>query len=164
MSGETSIPFAGREYAVFHALPAASMACCRCGYRFRKFRRTEQAPHICRRRVGEGYLAIALGRYFAGEPTIKEDIPSFQGLVTKVPDFKGRPDHVASCNYRHGDAHRLLILVSLGRAHHRLPVMPRSNPQLEKAAVAWYGKLVGEKRLIARRPSIRRVDLNACRF
>jgi len=70
-------------------------------------------------------------------------------------------DHVASWAYRHGgDAHRLLItgfcwggrITWLYAAH---------NPQL-KAAVAWYGKLVGEKTLNSpKHPVDVAVDLNA---
>lgn len=70
-------------------------------------------------------------------------------------------DHVASWAYRHGgDAHRLLItgfcwggrITWLYAAH---------NPQL-KAAVAWYGKLVGEKTLNSpKHPVDIAVDLNA---
>ena len=88
---------------------------------------------------------------------------SFQGLVTKVPDSQvlADLDHVASWAYRHGgDAHRLLItgfcwggrITWLYAAH---------NPQL-KAAVAWYGKLVGEKTLNSpKHPVDVAVDLNA---
>lgn len=70
-------------------------------------------------------------------------------------------DHVASWASRHGgDAHRLLItgfcwggrITWLYAAH---------NPQL-KAAVAWYGKLVGEKTLNSpKHPVDIAVDLNA---
>jgi carboxymethylenebutenolidase len=70
-------------------------------------------------------------------------------------------DHVASWAGRHGgDAHRLLItgfcwggrITWLYAAH---------NPQL-KAAVAWYGKLVGQKTLnSAKHPVDVAVDLNA---
>ncbi len=82
-----------------------------------------------------------------GDTNDYSDIPSlFQGLVKRC-GFQVLADldhHVASWAYRHGgDAHRLLItgfcwggrITWLYAAH---------NPQL-KAAVAWYGKLVGEK-------------------
>jgi carboxymethylenebutenolidase len=112
-----------------------------------------------------GYLAIAPELYFRqGDPNDYTDIPTlFQELVSKVPDAQvlADLDHVASWAARHGgDAHRLLItgfcwggrITWLYAAH---------NPQL-KAAVAWYGKLVGQKTLnSAKYPVDIAVDLNA---
>jgi carboxymethylenebutenolidase len=112
--------------------------------------------------------AIWLSRqklYFRqGDPNDYTDIPTlFQELVSKVPDAQvlADLDHVASWAARHGgDAHRLLItgfcwggrITWLYAAH---------NPQL-KAAVAWYGKLVGQKTLnSAKHPVDIAVDLNA---
>ncbi|MCP5984542.1 dienelactone hydrolase family protein, partial [Klebsiella pneumoniae] len=72
----------------------------------------------------------------------------FSNLVSKVPDAQvlADLDHVASWAARNGgDPHRLMVTgfcwggrISWLYAAH--------NPQL-KAAVAWYGKLVGEKTL-----------------
>jgi hypothetical protein len=113
----------------------------------------EHIRDICRRLAQEGYLAIAPELYFRqGDPNDYTDIPTlFQELVSKVPDAQvlADLDHVASWAARHGgDAHRLLItgfcwggrITWLYAAH---------NPQL-KAAVAWYGKLVGQKTLNSR--------------
>ncbi|KAB8151345.1 dienelactone hydrolase family protein, partial [Raoultella ornithinolytica] len=99
-----------------------------------------------------------------GDPDEYHDIPTlFKELVSKVPDAQvlADLDHVASWAARHGgDAHRLLItgfcwggrITWLYAAH---------NPQL-KAAVAWYGKLVGEKSLNSpKHPVDIAVDLNA---
>ena len=98
----------------------------------------------------EGYLAVAPELYFRqGDPNDYSDIPTlFSNLVNKVPDAQvlADLDHVASWAARNGgDAHRLMVTgfcwggrISWLYAAH--------NPQL-KAAVAWYGKLVGEKTL-----------------
>ncbi len=84
-----------------------------------------------------------------GDPNDYSDIPTlFSNLVSKVPDAQvlADLDHVASWAARNGgDPHRLMVTgfcwggrISWLYAAH--------NPQL-KAAVAWYGKLVGEKTL-----------------
>ncbi|STQ08444.1 carboxymethylenebutenolidase [Enterobacter cloacae] len=84
-------------------------------------------------------------------------------LVSKVPDAQvlADLDHVANWAARNGgDAHRLMITgfcwggrISWLYAAH--------NPQL-KAAVAWYGKLVGEKTLNSpKHPVDIATDLNA---
>ena len=85
------------------------------------------------------------------------------GLVAKVPDSQvlADLDHVASWASRNGgDVHRLMItgfcwggrITWLYAAH---------NPQL-KAAVAWYGKLTGDKSLNSpKQPVDIATDLNA---
>jgi hypothetical protein len=111
-----------------------------------------------------GYLAIAPELYFRqGDPNDYTDIPTlFQELVSKVPDAQvlADLDHVASWAARHGgDAHRLLITGFCWGG--RITWHAAHNPQL-KAAVAWYGKLVGQKTLnSAKYPVDIAVDLNA---
>ncbi|STD23950.1 carboxymethylenebutenolidase [Enterobacter asburiae] len=110
----------------------------------------EYIRDLCRRLALEGYLAVAPELYFRqGDPNDYSDIPTLlSNLVSKVPDAQvlADLDHVASWAARNGgDPHRLLVTgfcwggrISWLYAAH--------NPQL-KAAVAWYGKLVGEKTL-----------------
>ncbi|OKB64368.1 carboxymethylenebutenolidase [Serratia marcescens] len=110
----------------------------------------EHIQDLCRRLAKRGYLAIAPELYFRqGDANEYTDIGElFQRLVTKVPDRQvlSDLDHAAHWAIRHGgDAGKLAItgfcwggrITWLYAAH---------NPQL-KAAVAWYGKLVGEKTL-----------------
>ena len=110
----------------------------------------EHIQDLCRRLAKQGYLAIAPELYFRqGDANDYTDIGElFQQLVTKVPDRQvlSDLDHAAHWAIRHGgDAGKLAItgfcwggrITWLYAAH---------NPQL-KAAVAWYGKLVGEKTL-----------------
>lgn len=110
----------------------------------------EHIRDLCRRLALEGYLAVAPELYFRqGDLNDYSDIPTlFSNLVSKVPDAQvlADLDHVASWAARNGgDPHRLMVTgfcwggrISWLYAAH--------NPQL-KAAVAWYGKLVGEKTL-----------------
>jgi carboxymethylenebutenolidase len=110
----------------------------------------EHIQDVCRRLAKQGYLAIAPELYFRqGDAKDYTDISElFQKLVLKVPDRQvlADLDHAAHWAMRHGgDAGKLAItgfcwggrITWLYAAH---------NPQL-KAAVAWYGKLVGEKTL-----------------
>ncbi|MBJ3815920.1 dienelactone hydrolase family protein [Shimwellia pseudoproteus] len=110
----------------------------------------EHIRDICRRLAREGYLAIAPELYFRqGDASDFGDIQTLiTGLVAKVPDSQvlADLDHVASWAGRNGgDASRLMItgfcwggrITWLYAAH---------NPQL-KAAVAWYGRLTGDKSL-----------------
>jgi len=125
----------------------------------------EHIPDVCRRLARAGYLAIAPELYFReGDPNDFADIPTLlSGLVAKVPDSQvlADLDHVASWASRNGgDVHRLMItgfcwggrITWLYAAH---------NPQL-KAAVAWYGKLTGDKSLNSpKQPVDIATDLNA---
>ena len=132
-AGETSIPTQGENMPAYHARPKSA-----------------DGPLPIVIVVQEGYLAVAPELYFRqGDPNDYSDIPTLlSNLVSKVPDAQvlADLDHVASWAARNGgDPHRLLVTgfcwggrISWLYAAH--------NPQL-KAAVAWYGKLVGEKTL-----------------
>ena len=149
IAGETSIPSQGENMPAYHARPKNADGPLPIVIVVQEiFGVHEHIRDLCRRLAQEGYLAIAPELYFRqGDPNEYHDIPTlFKELVSKVPDAQvlADLDHVASWAARHGgDAHRLLItgfcwggrITWLYAAH---------NPQL-KAAVAWYGKLVGEK-------------------
>jgi carboxymethylenebutenolidase len=151
IAGETSIPSQGENMPAFHARPKNADGPLPVVIVVQEiFGVHEHIRDICRRLAGEGYLAIAPELYFRqGDPNDFADIPTlFSGLVSKVPDAQvlADLDHVANWASRNGgDANRLLItgfcwggrIAWLYAAH---------NPQL-KAAVAWYGKLVGDKSL-----------------
>ena len=147
--GETSIPSQGDNMPAYHARPKNADGPLPVVIVIQEiFGVHEYIRDVCRRLALEGYLAIAPELYFRqGEPGDFADIPTLlSGLVFKVPDSQvlGDLDHVASWASRNGgDAHRLMVtgfcwggrIAWLYAAH---------NPQL-KAAVAWYGKLTGEK-------------------
>lgn len=151
VSGETSIPSQGDNMPAYHARPKNADGPLPVVIVVQEiFGVHEHIRDLCRRLALEGYLAIAPELYFRqGEPGDFADIPTLlSGLVSKVPDNQvlGDLDHVASWASRNGgDAHRLMVtgfcwggrIAWLYAAH---------NPQL-KAAVAWYGKLVGDKTL-----------------
>ena len=107
----------------------------------------EHIRDVCRRLAQLGYLAVAPELYFRqGDPTAVADIPTLmKTIVAKVPDAQVMADLDACAGWaaaNGGDAKRLGItgfcwggrIAWLYAAH---------NPRL-RAAVAWYGRLVGE--------------------
>ncbi|MES0334149.1 dienelactone hydrolase family protein [Citrobacter sedlakii] len=151
IAGFTSIPSQGEDMPAYQARPKQNDAPLPVVIVVQEiFGVHEHIRDICRRLALEGYLAIAPELYFReGDPNDYSDIPTlFSNLVSKVPDAQvlADLDHVASWAARNGgDPHRLMVTgfcwggrISWLYAAH--------NPQL-KAAVAWYGKLMGEKTL-----------------
>lgn len=165
-AGETSIPTQGENMPAYHTRPKDAEGALPIVIVVQEiFGVHEHIRDICRRLALEGYLAVAPELYFRqGDPNEYSDIPTlFSNLVTKVPDAQvlADLDHVANWAARNGgDPHRLLMTgfcwggrISWLYAAH--------NPQL-KAAVAWYGKLVGEKTLNSpKHPVDIATDLNA---
>ncbi|QDK18421.1 dienelactone hydrolase family protein [Leclercia adecarboxylata] len=165
-AGETSIPTQGDNMPAYHARPKNAQGALPIVIVIQEiFGVHEHIRDLCRRLALEGYLAVAPELYFRqGDPNDYNDIPTlFSNLVTKVPDAQvlADLDHVANWAARNGgDPHRLLATgfcwggrISWLYAAH--------NPQL-KAAVAWYGKLVGEKTLNSpKHPVDIATDLNA---
>lgn len=165
-AGETSIPSQGEMLPAYYARPKHNEAPLPVIIVVQEiFGVHEHIRDICRRLALEGYLAVAPELYFRqGDPNDYDDIPSlFSGLVSKVPDAQvlADLDHVANWAARNGgDASRLAMtgfcwggrITWLYAAH---------NPQL-KAAVAWYGRLLGDKTLNSpKHPVDVAVDLSA---
>lgn len=108
----------------------------------------EHIRDVCRRLAKLGYLAIAPELYVRqGDPSTITDIPTLLNtIVAKVPDAQVLADLDAAAAWaaaNGGDADRLAITgfcwggrISWLYAAH--------NPKL-RAAVAWYGKLMGER-------------------
>ncbi|ELY6276613.1 dienelactone hydrolase family protein [Cronobacter muytjensii] len=166
IAGETSIPTQGENMPAYHARPREANGPLPVVIVVQEiFGVHEHIRDICRRLALEGYLAVAPELYFRqGDPNDYDDISSLlSNLVSKVPDAQvlADLDHVASWASRNGgDAHRLTLtgfcwggrIAWLYAAH---------NPQL-KAAVAWYGKLLGDKTLNSpKRPVDIATDLTA---
>lgn len=150
-TGETCIPSRGESMPAFFARPHAQTGGLPIVIVIQEiFGVHEHIRDICCRLAHQGYLAVAPELYFRqGNPCEYSDIPTlFSELVQKVPDNQvlSDLDHTASWASRHGgDANRLAVtgfcwggrIAWLYAAH---------NPQL-KAAVAWYGRLMGDKSL-----------------
>ncbi|WP_114194888.1 dienelactone hydrolase family protein [Edaphovirga cremea] len=165
-AGETTIPTQGEEMPAYLARPDSAEGPFPVVIVVQEiFGVHEHIRDVCRRLAKQGYLAVAPELYFReGDPNQFNDINElFTNLVSKVPDRQvlADLDHTAHWATRHGgDASRLAMtgfcwggrITWLYAAH---------NPQL-KAAVAWYGKLVGNKSLtMPKNPVDVAVDLSA---
>lgn len=165
-TSETSVPSQGENLPAWYARPKAYNSTLPVVLVVQEiFGVHEHIRDICRRLALEGYLAVAPELYFReGDPRDYTDIPTLvKELVSKVPDSQvlSDLDHVANWAAKHdGDIHRLAItgfcwggrISWLFAAH---------NPQV-RAAVAWYGRLEGEKTLKQQKHPIDvTTDLNA---
>ncbi|WLS78710.1 dienelactone hydrolase family protein [Erwinia pyri] len=151
LSGETSIPTQGENMPAFHAKPRNASGPLPVILVVQEiFGVHEHIRDICRRLALEGYLAVAPELYFRqGDPAEYNDIPTlFSELVSQVPDTQvlADLDHVANWASRHGGDMRNMAITGFCWGGRITWLYAAHNPQL-KAAVAWYGKLVGEKTL-----------------
>lgn len=166
VSGETSIPTQGENMPAFHAKPRQADGPLPVVLVVQEiFGVHEHIRDICRRLALEGYLAVAPELYFRqGDPADYDDIPTlFNELVSTVPDAQvlADLDHVANWASRHGGDMRNMAVTGFCWGGRITWLYAAHNPQL-KAAVAWYGKLVGEKTLKQpKQPVDVAVDLNA---
>ncbi|WP_042958543.1 dienelactone hydrolase family protein [Erwinia tasmaniensis] len=166
LSGETSIPTQGENMPAFHAKPRHAQGPLPVVLVVQEiFGVHEHIRDICRRLALEGYLAVAPELYFRqGDPADYRDIPTLlEELVSKVPDSQvlADLDHVANWASRHGGDMRRLAMTGFCWGGRIAWLYAAHNPQL-KVAVAWYGKLVGEKTMKQQKhPVDIAVDLNA---
>lgn len=166
ISGETSIPTQGENMPAFHAKPRHAEGLLPVVLVIQEiFGVHEHIRDICRRLASEGYLAVAPELYFRqGDPADYTDIPTlFNELVSKVPDSQvlADLDHVANWASRHGGDMRNMAATGFCWGGRITWLYAAHNPQL-KAAVAWYGKLVGEKTMKQQKhPVDIAVDLNS---
>ncbi|WP_413736191.1 dienelactone hydrolase family protein [Sodalis sp. RH21] len=152
VAGQTTIPTQGEQMPAYLARPAAQSDHLPIILVIQEiFGVHEHIRDLCRRLAKQGYLAIAPELYFRqGDPTRYDDIPTlFSQLVSKVPDSQvlADLDHTAHWAARHGGDSRRLGLTGFCWGGRIAWLYAAHNPQL-KAAVAWYGKLVGDKTLL----------------
>lgn len=166
IAGETSIPTQGENMPAYHAKPRHAPDALPVVLVVQEiFGVHEHIRDICRRLALEGYLAVAPELYFRqGDPSEYNDIPTlFNELVSKVPDAQvlADLDHVANWASRHGGDMRNMAVTGFCWGGRITWLYTAHNPQL-KAAVAWYGKLVGDKTLKQQKQPVDvAVDLNA---
>ncbi|MCZ4059614.1 dienelactone hydrolase family protein [Pantoea sp. LMR881] len=148
-SGETSVPSQGENMPAFFAKPKEANAPLPVVLVVQEiFGVHEHIRDICRRLAIEGYLAIAPELYFReGDPNDYHDIPTlFKELVSKVPDTQvlSDLDHAANWASRNGGDMRRMGITGFCWGGRISWLYAAHNPQL-RAAVAWYGRLIGDK-------------------
>lgn len=148
-SGETSVASQGENMPAFFARPKDKTEALPVVLVVQEiFGVHEHIRDICRRLAAEGYLAVAPELYFReGDPADYNDIPTlFSELVSKVPDAQvlADLDHVANWAAKHGGDMRNMAITGFCWGGRISWLYAAHNPQL-KAAVAWYGKVTGEK-------------------
>lgn len=165
-SGETSVPSQGENMPAFFAKPHAAEGPLPVVLVVQEiFGVHEHIRDICRRLALEGYLAIAPELYFReGDPSEYNDIPTlFSELVSKVPDTQvlADLDHAANWAARNGGNIRRMGITGFCWGGRISWLYAAHNPQL-RAAVAWYGRLTGERTLKQQKHPIDiAVDLSA---
>ncbi|MFH8132767.1 dienelactone hydrolase family protein [Pantoea osteomyelitidis] len=148
-TGETSVPSQGENMPAFFAKPKEAEGPLPVVLVVQEiFGVHEHIRDICRRLALEGYLAVAPELYFReGDPNDYDDIPTlFKELVSKVPDSQvlSDLDHAANWAARNGGDIRRLGITGFCWGGRISWLYAAHNPQLS-AAVAWYGRLVGDK-------------------
>lgn len=166
-TGETSVPTQGENMPAFYARPKdASLEPLPVVLVVQEiFGVHEHIRDICRRLAGAGYLAVAPELYFRqGDPSEYNDTGTLlKELVSQVPDAQvlADLDHVANWAARHGGDMRTMAITGFCWGGRISWLYAAHNPQL-KAAVAWYGRLTGEKSIQQpQHPVDVAVDLNA---
>lgn len=108
----------------------------------------EYIADVTRRLAKEGYLAIAPDLYRRqGDPTQYTDIHELlEKIVSKVPDEQVMHDIDATVNWasQHGGDINRLGITGFCWGGRQTWLYAAANPKV-KAAVAWYGKMVGPK-------------------
>ncbi|TKI07137.1 dienelactone hydrolase family protein [Martelella alba] len=151
VAGDITLPSQSDEMPAYMAKPAGEQASLPIVIVVQEiFGVHEHIRDLCRRLAKQGYLAVAPALYFRqGNPASYEDISTlFAQLVSKVPDSQvlADLDHTAHWAAGRGGDSRRLAVVGFCWGGRIAWLYAAHNPQL-KAAVAWYGKLVGEKSL-----------------
>lgn len=164
--GETSVPSQGENMPAFFAKPKGAEGALPVVLVVQEiFGVHEHIRDICRRLALEGYLAVAPELYFReGDPNEYTDIPTlFKELVSKVPDTQvlADLDHAANWAARNGGDIRRMGITGFCWGGRISWLYAAHNPQL-RAAVAWYGRVMGDKTMKQQKHPIDiAVDLSA---
>ena len=146
-AGEIGVPAAGGELPAYRAQPASGGNWPVILVVQEIFGVHEYIKDVCRRLAKLGYLAIAPELYARqGDPRQYASVPELLAkVVSQVPDAQVMADLDACVAWagKHGGAVTRLGITGFCWGGRITWLYAAHNPQL-KAAVAWYGRLVGQ--------------------
>ena len=147
-AGEVNIPVAGGEIVAYRAMPANARNAPVILVVQEIFGVHEYIKDVCRRLAKAGYMAIAPELYTRqGNPANYTEIPKlFAEIVSKVPDAQVFSDLDAAVAWagKNGGNTSALGITGFCWGGRITWLYSAHNPAI-KAAVAWYGRLTGEK-------------------
>src|SRR6266853_1792560 len=146
-AGEVRIPTPGGAMPAYRAQPAGQHRLPAILVVHEIFGVHEHIKDVCRRFAQLGYLAIApdlFARY--GDASAVADVQALRrDIVSTVPDSEVLADLEATAHWAadHGGDHKRIGITGFCWGGRIVWLYAAGHPEL-KAAVAWYGRLVGE--------------------
>lgn len=147
-AGEVNIPVDGGEIAAYRAMPANARNAPVILVVQEIFGVHEYIKDVCRRLAKAGYMAIAPELYTRqGNPANYTEIPKlFAEIVSKVPDAQVLSDLDAAVAWAGKNGGNISALGITGFCWGgRITWLYSAHNPAVKAAVAWYGRLTGDK-------------------
>ena len=146
-AGDVRIPVSGGEMGGYRAKPASGSGHPTVVVCQEIFGIHEYIKDTCRRLAKAGYLAVAPDYYFRqGDPSKASDVPGAVAIANRKPDSELLSDLDATARWATstdgGNAQKLAI-TGFCRGGRATWMFATHNPGL-KAAVAWYGPVVGQ--------------------
>ncbi len=147
-AGEVKIPVGDMEIPAYRAMPAKGGPFPVALVVQEIFGVHEHIKDVCRRFAQLGYMAVAPELYARqGDVSNLKSIDEIRAIVSRVPDDQVMSDLDATVEYAKqtgkGDVARLGITGFCWGG--RIVWLYAAHSKLLKAAVAWYGRLVGDK-------------------
>lgn len=148
-AGMSSVPVGGGMMPVYYAMPMAGGPFPTVLVVQEIFGVHEHIKDVCRRLAKLGYLAVAPELYFRqGDPTKLPDIPTvLKDIVSKVSDAQVMADFDATVAWAmaSGRANGDRLAITGFCWGGRMTWLYAAHQPRLKAAVAWYGRLAGDK-------------------
>jgi carboxymethylenebutenolidase len=146
-AGDVKIPVSGGEMGAYRAKPASGSGHPTVVVCQEIFGIHEYIKDTCRRLAKAGYLAVAPDYYFRqGDPSKAADTAGAVAIANRKPDTELLSDLDATARWAtttDGGSPQKLAVTGFCRGGRATWMYSAHNPNL-KAAVAWYGPVVGQ--------------------
>jgi carboxymethylenebutenolidase len=159
-AGDIKIPVSGGEMGGYRAKPASGSGHPTVIVCQEIFGIHEYIKDTCRRLAKAGYLAVAPDYYFRqGDPSKASDVQGALAVANKKPDSELLSDLDATARWAtgtDGGNPQKLGVTGFCRGGRATWMLSTHNPNL-KAAVAWYGPVVGQASELTPKSPLERV-------